>query len=73
MNSESQSDRDRIVDAEMALTHLQHDYESLNEVVLEQQKAIEQLSVQIQRLQSKVESNSDPEIRDAEAERPPHY
>ena len=57
----------------MALTHLQHDYESLNEVVLEQQKAIEQLSVQIQRLQSKVESNSDPEIRDAEAERPPHY
>lgn len=73
MSNESRSDRDRIVEAEIALTHLQHDYESLNEVVLEQQKAIEQLSVQIQRLQTKVESNAEPEIRDAESERPPHY
>lgn len=73
MSNESSSNRDRIVDAEMALTHLQQDYESLNEVVLQQQKAIEQLSVQIQRLQTKVESNADPEVRDAESERPPHY
>ena len=73
MNRESRTDRERIVDAEMALTHLQHDYESLNEVVLTQQKAIESLSVQIQRLQSKVEANSDPEVRDPESERPPHY
>ena len=73
MSNESSSNRDRIVDAEMALTHLQQDYESLNEVVLEQQKAIEQLSVQIQRLQTKVESSADPEVRDAESERPPHY
>lgn len=73
MSNESRSDRDRIVEAEIALTHLQHDYESLNEVVLEQQKAIEQLSIQIQRLQTKVESNAEPEIRDAESERPPHY
>ena len=73
MSNEPRSDRDRIVEAEIALTHLQHDYESLNEVVLEQQKAIEQLSIQIQRLQTKVESNAEPEIRDAESERPPHY
>ena len=73
MSSESRSNRDRIVDAEMALTHLQSDYEALNEVVLEQQKTIEQLSIEIQRLQTKVESNADPEVRDAESERPPHY
>lgn len=73
MSNESSSNRDRIVDAEMALTHLQQDYESLNEVVLEQQKTIEQLSIEIQRLQTKVESNADPEVRDAESERPPHY
>ena len=73
MSSESRSNRDRIVDAEMALTHLQSDYEALNEVVLEQQKTIEQLSIEIQRLQTNVESNADPEVRDAESERPPHY
>ena len=73
MSNESRSNQDRIVDAEMALTHLQQDYESLNEVVLEQQKTIEQLSIEIQRLQTKVESNADPEVRDAESERPPHY
>lgn len=73
MSRESRSDRERIVDAEVALTHLQHDYESLNEVVLQQQKTIEQLSAEVLRLKTKVESNADPEIRDAEAERPPHY
>jgi uncharacterized coiled-coil protein SlyX len=73
MSKDSRSDRERIVDAEVALTHLQHDYETLNEVVLQQQKTIEQLSLQVKRLQTKVETNTDPEIRDAEAERPPHY
>jgi len=73
MNKESRTDRERIVDAEIALTHLQQDYESLNEVVLQQQKTIEQLSVQVQRLATKVETNSDPEVRDAESEKPPHY
>ncbi len=73
MSKESRTDRERIVDAEIALTHLQQDYESLNEVVLQQQKTIEQLSVQVQRLETKVETSSEPEVRDAEAERPPHY
>ena len=73
MNNESRTDRERIVESEIALTHLQHDYESLNEVVLQQQKTIEQLAVKIQRLETKIESNADPEVRDAESERPPHY
>jgi uncharacterized coiled-coil protein SlyX len=67
------SDKDRILEAEMSLTHLQHDFDALNTVVLEQQKTIEELSVLIQRLETKVDANTDPEIRDAEAERPPHY
>ena len=73
MNDESRSESQRIVDAEIALTHLQHDYEALNEVVLQQQKTIEQLERKIQRLETKVEASSDPEVRDAESERPPHY
>ena len=36
-------------------------------------KTIEQLSMQVQRLETKVETSSEPEVRDAEAERPPHY
>lgn len=73
MTKESLTDRERIVEAEIALTHLQHDYDALNGVVLEHQKTIEQLSMHLQRLESKLESNSDPETRDAESERPPHY
>ena len=73
MNKESRTDRERIIDAEIALTHLQQDYESLNEVVLQQQKIIEQLSVQVQRLETKVETNSEPEVRDPESEKTPHY
>ena len=76
MSRESQSgksDRERIVDAEMALTHLQHDYDALNEVVLDQQKAIEALTLKIQKLEAKVQTNSDPEVRDAADEKPPHY
>ena len=68
-----QTDRERIIETEMALAHLQHDYESLNEVVLEQQQAIEQLSAQLLKLQAKFDAGNEPESRDAEAERPPHY
>lgn len=73
MNQESKSDRDRIVDTEIALTHLQRDYESLNEVVLGQQREIENLSSELAKLQAKLSSSSEAEVRDAEAERPPHY
>lgn len=73
MSRESKSDRERIVDAEMALTHLQHDYDALNQVVLEQQKTIDGLMLKIQKLEAKVQTNSDPEVRDAADEKPPHY
>jgi len=73
MNDGPKSDRQRIVEAEIALTHLQHDYEALNEVVLQHQKTIETLSAKIQKLEAKIEASSEPEVRDAEAEKPPHY
>jgi len=73
MNRGSKSDQDRIVETEIALTHLQQDYESLNEVVLQQQKTIEGLLAKVQKLEGKIDANSEPEVRDAASEKPPHY
>ncbi len=73
MKDGPKSDCERLVDTEIALTHLQHDYEALNEVVLQQQKTIESLSTKILKLEAKMEASSEPEVRDAEAEKPPHY
>lgn len=69
----SKSDQQRITEMEMGLTHLQRDYEALNEVLLAQQKTIQSLERKVQRLESRLEAVSDPEVRDAESERPPHY
>lgn len=73
MNTESNKDHQRIVEMEMSLTHLQRDFDALNGVVLEQQAAIEAISAQMLQLKSKLDASSDPEVRDAESERPPHY
>lgn len=67
------SDQQRITEMEMGLTHLQRDFESLNEVMLAQQKIVESLQRTVERMQSQMESVSDPEVRDAESEKPPHY
>lgn len=67
------SEHERIVEVEMGLTHVQRDFESLNEVMLEQQKTIEALQRTVQRLESRLQSVTDPEVRDPESERPPHY
>lgn len=73
MNAESDRDHQRIVEMEMSLTHLQRDFDALNAVVLEQQSAIEAMSMQILQLKSKLDASNDPEVRDPESERPPHY
>ena len=49
------------------------DYDALNQVVLEQQKTIDGLMLKIQKLEAEVQTNSDPEVRDAADEKPPHY
>ncbi len=63
----------RITELEISMTHLQRDYDALHEVLLSQQKTIDGLKRKLERLESRVDGVADPEIRDAEAEKPPHY
>jgi SlyX protein len=64
----------RITDLEMSIAHLQKDFETLNEVVLDQGKLIDKLSSRIDKLLSQFEaSQEEPEVRDLIDEKPPHY
>jgi uncharacterized coiled-coil protein SlyX len=71
---QSEKDRKRITELETSMMHLQNDYESLNEVVLENAQRLEKMRIVIERLESRlrVSSESDSE-RKAEDEVPPHY
>ncbi|MDE0936891.1 MAG: SlyX family protein [Mariniblastus sp.] len=71
---QSEKDRKRITELESSMMHLQNDYESLNEVVLENAQRLEKMRIVIERLESRlrVSSESDSE-RKAEDEVPPHY
>lgn len=65
---------DRITELEILLTHMQEDFQKLNAVVLDQQREIEALTKNLDRLDSKVDKLGDePEKRDPVQERPPHY
>ncbi len=56
------------------MMHLQNDYESLNEVVLENVHRLEKMRLIIERLESRLQANSEAEPeRKAEDEVPPHY
>ena len=71
---QSEKDRKRSTELESSMMHLQNDYESLNEVVLENAQRLEKMRIVIERLESRlrVSSESDSE-RKAEDEVPPHY
>ena len=71
---QSEKDRKRITELESSMMHLQNDYESLNEVVLENAQRLGKMRIVIERLESRlrVSSESDSE-RKAEDEVPPHY
>lgn len=65
---------DRIVALEMALAHLQHDFELVHQVALELQRELRQVTLRLQRLEQRFERmGEEPEIRSPESERPPHY
>lgn len=71
-----QSERDikRITELESSMMHLQNDYESLNEVVLENVQRLEKMRLIIERLESRLRASSEAEPeRKAEDEVPPHY
>lgn len=59
---------------ESLLMHLQHDFETLNAVVLDQQRQLTRLQQVLTRVDDRLNRLSlDEEPRDPEAERPPHY
>lgn len=66
------TDHDRLTQVEVLLSHLQHDVDKLNAVLIEQQAQIDQLLQRVLKAESLVDQT--PEVpRDLAAERPPHY
>ena len=66
--------RIRVTDLESSLMHLQSDFESLNEIVLDNARRLDKLKVLIQRLTNRLDSVGDVEASgDLEEEKPPHY
>ena len=72
--SASHSD-DRLTSVELLLTHLQHDFEQLSQVVFRQQAELDALRKELLLLDTRVVTLSTevPEARDPQAEKPPHY
>lgn len=65
---------ERIVAVESVLAHLQHDFERLHEVALAVQQELRQLTLNVTRLESRLEeATTEFEVRSADQERPPHY
>lgn len=72
--SEDPKNAARLQAVETSMMHLQKDYDSLNEVVLENVRRMEQLAKSVQRLTDRLDSAAEsPTERNAEDERPPHY
>ena len=73
MSSSESSDR-RLIELELLVTHLQHDLEQMSSVLVGQQSQIETLKQEINRLEEQIgQLQGEPEIRDPDSERPPHY
>ncbi|MBS33198.1 MAG: SlyX protein [Verrucomicrobiales bacterium] len=66
------SNDERLVNIESDLTHLEQLVESLNQTIIEQDKVIQQLQVQINRLIAGVESKEMDAIK-SNVTKPPHY
>lgn len=65
----------RIHALESALAHQQHEFEQLNEVVIQQGASIDKLARSITLLETTVQDVRQrlPEDQDASEEKPPHY
>lgn len=72
--SDNNSAEERLVRLESLAMHLQHDFETLNGVVLEQRAILERLERALNRLDSRLATLGEvEETRDPLSERPPHY
>jgi uncharacterized coiled-coil protein SlyX len=63
---------ERIEKLESHQAHLEHQFDELNEVVVEQEKAIRKLQLQLQRVTQSVETAELERIK-ATNSKPPHY
>ena len=64
----------RLVQIESLLMHMQHDVEQLSTAVIEQQAELDALKRQLSRMQAALDAAAaEPETRDPQQERPPHY
>ena len=63
---------ERLERAEASLAHLEHQYDQLNRVVVEQAKLLERLRKQLERLTETLETQEWERIRGTSA-KPPHY
>ena len=66
------SHEERLVNIESDLTHLEQLVESLNQTIIGQNKIIQQLQIQINRLTSDLEAKEMDSIKDT-VTKPPHY
>ena len=68
------SHEDRLVRVETMLTHLQHDIDQLNEALTDHFRRLQSFEDRFQRIEHDLESLAEePEKRDPDTEKPPHY
>jgi uncharacterized coiled-coil protein SlyX len=64
----------RLTNLETSMMHLQNDFDSLNNVVMENARRLERMANTIQALSDRVQAATEPlSQRDSEDEVPPHY
>ncbi len=63
-----------ITDLQIRLTHQESTLEELNQVIIQQQKAIDQLTLTVSQMSERMRSMADSNIADQSQETPPpHY
>ena len=74
MSEGTENTEARLERIESALAHLQHDVDSLNESLTRHFKRLQDIDARFARIEHEVESmQQGPEVRDPNAEKPPHY
>jgi uncharacterized coiled-coil protein SlyX len=66
---------ERVTQLELLVTHIERTVDSLNAALIGQQKQLDTFGRLLSRLDEQIEGRSEDEeeLRDPEAERPPHY
>jgi len=65
---------EQVVELQLLVTHLQRDMETLNQVVLEQQRQLDHLRMLVTRIDDRIiQMSPDSPTFDPRSERPPHY